>query len=86
MLGLELNADKTEIFALNTGRRLTYDTVHLVDFCTCAADCYALFPFLCQSYVTVLKQLSFKLKNYVFFSCNPRILKGCCLFFGGQNF
>jgi hypothetical protein len=26
----------------------------LVDFCTCRADCFALFPFLCQSYVTVL--------------------------------
>jgi hypothetical protein len=45
-------------------------TVRLVDFCTCAVDCCALFPFLCQSYVAVLKQLSFNLKNYVFFSCN----------------
>jgi hypothetical protein len=47
-------------------------TVRLVDFCTCTADCYALFPFLCQSYVAVLKQLRLDFKNDVFF---PAILE-----------
>jgi hypothetical protein len=47
-------------------------TVCLVDFCTSLADCYAFFPFLCQSYVAVLKQLSFNFKNDVFF---PAILE-----------
>ncbi len=56
------------------------NTVCLVDFCTCPADCCAIFPFLYQSYVAVLKQLSLNFKNDVFFSCNPSILKGCCLF------
>jgi hypothetical protein len=64
-----------------------YTTLPLVDFCTCQADGCAFFPFLCQSYVAVLKQLSFNFKNYVFFSCNPWILKGCCLFsFFGAEF
>jgi hypothetical protein len=47
-------------------------TVRLVDFCTCPTDCYPLFPFLCQGYVAVLKQLSFNFKNDVFF---PAILE-----------
>jgi hypothetical protein len=42
-------------------------TVCLVDFCTCPADFYTFFPFLCQSYVAVLKQLSFNLKIMYFF-------------------
>jgi hypothetical protein len=40
-------------------------TVRLVVFCFSRTDCYALFPFLCQSYVAVLKQLSFNFKNDV---------------------
>jgi hypothetical protein len=42
-------------------------TGHLVDFCTCRADRFALFLFLCLFYLTVLKQLSFNFKMINFF-------------------